>query len=291
VRRAAAGAALLLAGVLLAPCARVDADPPPAPPPAYRVVETKGGGTIRGRCRLDGPVEAIAVRVKCSTPPRERPTPRVDVGEGFALGHCVVSLRDVPSGKDWSLEMRPDERSFLIVDTGDAYSPHVVCVRVGTQLGFRNDGPCEHCVHAYLGDSTSDSVFNFCLPRGVPKTDVGAAYLDRPGRYLLRDDCELAMDGHVHVMANPYFEVTSSASAGERAAGEYVLTDVPPGTYVLECWHAGMTGTAVTSDGRLVAYRYSPDAVLTRSVVVPPAPAGGGASAPVIVDFTIPAKP
>ena len=112
------------------------------------------------------------------------------------------------------------------------------------------------------------------------KVDVAAAFLVQAGLVALRDDCCPWFNGSVWVVDHPYFDLTAAAAAGGKKAGEFVLTDVPPGDYTLVCWHEGMEETFFLEDTGIVTY--GADVRIERAVHVE---AGKTAA----IDFVIPA--
>ena len=85
-------------------------------------------------------------------------------------------------------------------------------------------------------------------------------------------------------MPHPYFAVTSAEATGAVPAGGYGIAEVPPGEYDVNCWHEGMRETPALTDGKIRAYDYSPDVVLTKHVKV-------GPGETVTLDFDVPAPP
>ena len=78
------------------------------------------------------------------------------------------------------------------------------------------------------------------------------------------------MSAFVHVVTHPYHDVTTVAGdeAAKKKPGEYLLTDVPPGTYTLVCWHEGMEETPQIQDGKISMFSYSAPVLLEKSVTV-----------------------
>jgi hypothetical protein len=254
---------------------------PAAPAGAYKVVEVKDGGTIAGFCRIENPPAApppVVVdkhqNLGCGNGhATERAQWRASDG---ALGNCVVYLAAVKSGKDFPAAARAEDRTHLIDQRGCRYLPHVSVARDATQLAIGNGDGAEHNIHGYVGrlrDSLlGDTKFNFASPPGSRNADTEAAFLERPGVYVLKCDIHPWMSGYVHLLPHPYADVTSAADdpAANRLAGRYTLTDVPPGTYDLVCWHEGMVETPVFQGGKINSYTYSEPFVRVESVTVKP---------------------
>jgi hypothetical protein len=207
--------------------------------PPYVVVPVERGGTVRGICTVSAEV----------TPPplppwpamgndREIPSDRVRTGPDRRLGGCVVRIAKVAAGKDWPEAMRAKERVAWVELDGGRFVPHVQWARAGTQLAFRSRLPGDSNVHGYR-DSTARTQFNFALGAGVERADVGDAFLEGPALYLLRIDSARgdAFRAYVHVVENPYCDVTSHEASKDRKAGEFLLSDVPPGEHEVLAWH------------------------------------------------------
>jgi hypothetical protein len=254
------------AGASRTPSGAGDRARPGAPPAgAYRVVPVTDGGTIRGFVRLTGPREPWTVEhqkgVKvCQA---SHVTERMVVGEGLGLANAVVSLESIEAGKDWPEAMRGEDRTALVDQKSCLYVPHVQWVRVGTQLVVKNSDAEEHNIHGYVR-TLADTRFNFASPPGAVIGGVDGALLTSPDSYPLKCDIHPWMSAFVHAVPHPYVDVTTADGAGGRKAGEYVLADVPPGTYRVVCWHEGMQETAVVNNGQIAAVVYSADETQVR---------------------------
>ena len=85
------------------------------------------------------------------------------------------------------------------------------------------------------------------------------------------------MTGFIRAVPHPYYAVTG-------ADGTATLTNVPPGTYQVACWHEGMVVKVETENAEIKGYAFSPDFELPpQSVTVAP---GGTAE----VAFTVEPK-
>jgi plastocyanin len=161
------------------------------------------------------------------------------------------------------------------------YVPHVQWVRTDTQMVVANSDQADHNIHGYKG-SLANTQFNFASAPGTKLEDIGDAYLERAGKYLVKCDIHPWMSAYIHVVSHPYHDVTSEKPAEGRKAGEYVLSDVPPGEYELVCWHEGMDEKEIVKDGLISAYVYSDDHEQTAKVKVEPGKTAAH-------DFTVPA--
>ena len=244
------------------------AEPPRAAAPAaesrgpYKVAAVEGGGTVRGVCRLAGdparpPLEIFKDNDKgCGA--KQQPTERLVVGAGQALANCFVSVRGVKAGKDFPAEMRGEDRAFTLDQKGCRYRPHVGFLRVLTQVVVKNSDGADHNIHGYLG-SFASTKFNFSSAPGSTIPDAQSAFLEDAGEYLVKCDIHPWMSAVLHVVTDPYHDVTGAQDAPGRKAGEFVIEDVPPGEYDVVCWHEGMEEHPVMADGKIASYSYSPD--------------------------------
>lgn len=129
-------------------------------------------------------------------------------------------------------------KTALLDNKNCLFAPHVQVVRVGSELLLLNSDPILHDVHARLGPET---LFNVGLPswRQVKKR------LDRPG--IVAIECEVLhtwMSAYIVVTPSPHYAVTDKK-------GEFVIEEVPAGTYRLEVWHEklGSLAESVTVTG------------------------------------------
>jgi plastocyanin len=273
-----------------APASPPSAPPPPPPAPAasgaYRVVAVANGGSITGTCRLSKEVPTWDVErtkdvEKCSGE-KLQPTERLVTGPDRALGNCVVFLRAIAAGKDFPEALRAEGRTHFVDQKGCKYVPHVSWARVATQLTIGNADIAEHNIHGYK-DSRSVTQFNFSTKPQSRVDDQEAAFLEKPGLYILKCDIHPWMSGYVHVAPHPYYDVTSARDDAGKKAGTYALTDVPPGDYEVVCWHEGMKEEAVLQQGKIIDYIYGHD------YVSPPRKVTVEAGKAAVVDFEVPA--
>jgi plastocyanin len=255
----------LVASAALAALAAFAALPATAPAAGkdYKVVAVQNGGTIRGTVRIKADVDLPPLKITkdndrgCGAP--EQGTERLVYDRASkGVGNVLVTLKGVGSGKDWPEKMRADDRTLLIDQKGCRYAPHVQWGRPGTQLVVANDDRADHNIHGYKG-SMKDTKFNFSSEPGTKKDDIEQAFLEEPANYILKCDIHPWMSAYVHILDNPYADVTSDKDADGRKAGEFVLSDVPEGEYVLVFWKEGVFETPSIADGKITAYTYSPD--------------------------------
>ena len=257
--------------------------PAPAAGKNYKVVEVKDGGTIRGVVKVAEvptlPKVSIFKDNDKGCGDKERATERLIAGDGGALANAVVYLKSIDAGKDWPKEMSGEDRMGTIDQKECRYAPHVQWVRKETQMAIVNSDRADHNIHAYKG-SLADTQFNISSAPGSKNEDTAAAFLEIPSIYIVKCDIHPWMSAFVFAVDHPYYAVTSATEKDGCKPGEFVLENVPPGTYTLVLWHEGMLETPVVADGKIAAYSYSPDVTKEESVTVE-------AGKTVTKDFTI----
>ena len=67
------------------------------------------------------------------------------------------------------------------------------------------------------------------------------------------------MNAYVFIVSHPYHVLTVANDVPECKAGEFTLTDVPPGDYVIVIWKEGIAEKEQITDGKISAYNYGPD--------------------------------
>ncbi len=188
---------------------------------AERNRPTVQGASVTGRVSVEGirkappPLKVFKNRDFCGdTVPNETLLVSTDGG----LGNAVVMLRPLE-------RVAPALPSPVVLDNQHcAFVPHVQVAIIGSELLLKNSDPILHTVHARFGKKT---LFNVGLPtwRQVTKR------LDRPG--VMRIDCDVLhtwMSAVIIVVTTPYYAVTDGS-------GNFVLENLPAGSYELEVWH------------------------------------------------------
>lgn len=227
--------AALAAALLTAGCGAGPADAPDTTrsdaPVAAETAPAGPTGRIRGIVRFQGELPEPAtdpITENQDVCGDSASLPRLVLGEDNGVGHAFVYLEDAPANG----APRPVES--LLVDQHDCrYVPHTLAVRVGTALEVVNSDPILHNVHGFaLAEEGPRTVFNIAQPvQGQQNT---LPTLTEPG--IVHFTCEAGhpwMSAYVFVADHPYVAVT-----GDN--GEFVLDDVPVGTYQIAMWHEGI---------------------------------------------------
>ena len=131
--------------------------------------------------------------------------------------HAVVWLAgDFPSSK--SLPVKTIAQKDL------AFRPPLLAIEVGTKVEFPNEDDTYHNIFSY------SPAKRFDLGRYPPEEKPPPSELfNKPGLVTLRCDIHEHMRGLILVLATPHFTITD-------AKGQFRLTNLPAGHYVLKAW-------------------------------------------------------
>ena len=140
---------------------------------------------------------------------------------GQPLADAVVLL-DPAVGK---LPVKPMAQ-VEIAQAKRQFSPRITVITVGTAVTFPNFDTVRHHVYSFSPIKT----FELKLYAGVPAKPV---VFDKPGAAVLGCNIHDRMAAWVVVVDTPYHARTD-------AKGQVQLDGVPPGSYRLRAWHAGV---------------------------------------------------
>jgi plastocyanin len=196
----------------------------PRPSPAYDEIVVKDGATIRGVVRIDGkapklaPLQITKYKEFCKDVPNET----LVVGPGQGVRYAVVTLEGITRGK--AVEK---ESSHELDNVKCRFLPHVQAASVGQFVVFKNSDPIMHTAHGtFSGEQPQFNVGLF--PGRVSRKPLVAAG-------LVKIQCEVHpwMNAYIAVTEHPYHAVTD-------AYGEFLINDIPPGSYRLKVWHESL---------------------------------------------------
>ncbi len=202
-----------------------------------------GGGIVAGVFEVAAAAATIEGRV---TLPKTRATPVVNqryeiVSKGGTLSTnppiAVVYLEgsfSKPSDSPVVAEIRQKDLTFI---------PSILPVRVGTRVEFPNLDDSYHNIFSFSPPKRFDLGRYRADERPVP-----SQLFDVPGLVTLRCDIHEHMRALILVLDTPHFVLTSSL-------GDFRLTGLPEGRYVLKAWIDSRTT-------REVAVELKDDAVL-----------------------------
>jgi len=131
-----------------------------------------------------------------------------------------------------------------LVQKDKRFSPHVIAVRVGTEIEFPNQDPYFHDVFSiYRGKHFDLGLYESGMSRKVKFSQPGVSYIF----------CNIhpEMSAAVVALTTPYFAVTN-------AEGAFQIGHVSPGHYKVEFWYESATEAELGSLARDV--ELGPDA-------------------------------
>jgi plastocyanin len=129
--------------------------------------------------------------------------------------------------------IRKSPATFQMMTRGKMLIPHVLAIPNGSTIEFPNDDPISH----NLFSLSAGNSFDLGLYRkGAGKSEK----FDSPGLVNVYCNVHPNMSSVIHVMATPFYVFSDPA-------GNYALTDVPPGKYKLVAWNeiGGQTETPI----------------------------------------------
>ena len=89
---------------------------------------------------------------------------------------------------------------------------------MATQVEVGNSDAADHNIHAYF-ETPADTTFNSASAPGKRLSGLAAAFLEKPGKYLVKCDIHPWMNAYFHVLPHPYVDVTSSKAAAGKGPG------------------------------------------------------------------------
>jgi hypothetical protein len=110
------------------------------------------------------------------------------------------------------------------------FVPHVLGLREGQGMAFKNSAPVAHSVRVLGGLKGPE--FNVILPPGAQKVVPAADLPARPTPIAVQCDIHPWMRAWIRVFPHPYFAVTD-------ADGHFTIKDAPAGEYRVVMWHEG----------------------------------------------------
>ena len=151
---------------------------------------------------------------------------------GRPLADAIVFLES-REAREARAAVRP-ARDAVIAQVDKRFIPSVTVVPVGTPVEFPNRDTVRHHVYSF----SPVKPFELKLYAGSPANPV---VFDRAGVAVLGCNIHDQMTAWVLVVETPYF-------ARSAAGGRATLGAVPPGSYRLRAWHAGLPMGAPASD-------------------------------------------
>jgi plastocyanin len=188
----------------------------------------------------------------------EVPLPRIAVDGSNGVESTFVFLEGVAGS---GAAAAPVTRSVLIDQKNCQYVPHSLIVPVGSNVEITNSDPILHNVHGIQdAGSGPQTVFNYAQPQQGAREYLDTKLM-KPGIVTLT--CEA---GHPWMNAYLYVAKDPSLVALTDTSGEFVIKNVPPGTYTLKMWHEGVQLTKINKT--LQQYVYEKPYEVSQQVTV-----------------------
>ncbi len=132
--------------------------------------------------------------------------------------NAVVYIERI-SGKQFP----PPAQPIVLDQISLVFIPHVLPVLVGSTVAFPNNDTVRHNVFS------PSPAKRFNLGTYAQKVTKHVVF-DKPGVVALLCNVHAEMSAYVVVTETPYFAVTNPA-------GEFTISSVPAGSYILKAWH------------------------------------------------------
>lgn len=220
--------------------------------PAYEVVETKHGATLKGRVSFQGTPPAakrFEVDKDQEVCGEERSLEAVTVSLDGWLRDAVIVLEGVTRGKPFPAQRfagpppgqgefrygAGKELSLEVRTKGCSFGPYTGVLAPDAPIGFLNEDPVRHTLHTFAAFGPDArilrTVHNMHIHAGTEETRTFASGKLRDSRVV-----RIICDRHAH-MQNWLYVVTSPYFAFTDEAGAFVIDRIPPGRYELVAWH------------------------------------------------------
>lgn len=191
---------------------------------AYEEIAVTNGATIRGTVKVQGqlpklpPLQISKYKEVC----RDVPNETLIVGPSQGLRYAVVTLEGIAKGKPVEREVQHE-----LDNVKCRFVPHVQTASVGQFVLLKNTDPILHTAHAYF--ASGQPHFNVGLYPGRTSRKP----LVTPGVVKILCEVHPWMSAYIVVTEHPYHAVTD-------AYGEFLISDVPAGSYRLRAWHESL---------------------------------------------------
>jgi plastocyanin len=191
---------------------------------AYEEIAVTHGGMIRGKIAVEGklpklpPLQITKYKEVC----RDVPNENLIIGQHQGLRNAIVILEGITKGKAIEREAQHE-----LDNVKCRFAPRVQTASVGQFVLLKNSDPILHTAHAYF--TGAQPAFNVGLyPGRVSRKPLVAA-----GLVQILCDVHPWMSAYIMVTEHPYHAVTD-------IYGEYLINDIPPGTYRIRVWHESL---------------------------------------------------
>jgi hypothetical protein len=218
---------------------------------AYEAVDVHEAGTITGRVVFVGTTPSLPVlrltKDQESCAAAASPQALLISHGNQGVKNTVISLEGISRGKAPSSE-RPvlDNQNCIL-------TPRVLAVMAGTEIVIQSSDPFLHTTRGRLPDLKQ--AFNLVFPKHTPPKEQKTRL---PGLITVTCDTHPHMRAYILSFEHPYSAVTD-------AHGNFEITWVPPGTYMVKAWHEGWAILGYDQDGRP---QYEEPHLMTTAVTV-----------------------
>jgi hypothetical protein len=195
---------------------------------AYHAETVANGGTIVGAVKWSGsPQPDLSLPITKNSDEcdpgklQNRGLERLEIGPDKGVANTVVFLKNIDKGK--AMDIAPARQS--LDQKNCRYEPHILLVPKEGNLQMKSSDPVLHNIHM-----VGAAVYNLPFPI---QDKVISRPMHRDGVIDLKCDAgHVWMNAEVLVVVHPYYAVTDEH-------GNFRLTNVPPGSYVITAWHEG----------------------------------------------------
>jgi hypothetical protein len=193
----------------------------------YEAAEVQNGGSIEGLAVFTGgtvpKAEPLAVSTDLEYCGKTLPAERYLISADKKIKNVVVYVDGMKAGK-----AIPHE-SVTVTNLKCAFLPHISVGFKGNKFVMKNDDPLLHTFDIHVSLNGKELYHAGLHEQGSSVTKT----LSKTG--LMEISCyvhpwQLA---YLYIFDHPYAAVTNEK-------GEFVIKDVPPGTYTVEAWHEAL---------------------------------------------------
>jgi hypothetical protein len=193
----------------------------------YEATGVQNGGNIEGQVIFAGATvpkdELLTLSSETEYCGKTLPSERYLISADKKIRNVVVSLTGVKSGKAIPTD------AVTVTNMKCTFVPHVSVGFKDNKLIMKNDDPVFHTfdIHASLNGKELYHVGLHEQGSAVTRT------LAKTGLMELTCYVHPWQLAYIYVFEHPYATVTDEK-------GEFVIKDVPPGTYTVEAWHEAL---------------------------------------------------
>lgn len=205
-------------------------------PPEYKVAAVDNGGALSGRVTLTGPIPKarsfhlvhapnIEFCIRMSDGKGHRILHDFTVSENSGLKDTVIAIQGIKKGKPISSQMQVFNISRCHADK------YVIGVRNGEDILVENTDPIRHEIvtyevedKAYVRQKSNKAVVG-------QTSQIRSAFVGKnTEEFLIKCNLHPFLQTRGVIVDNPYYAVSD-------AEGNFIIEDVPPGTYEVVAWH------------------------------------------------------